>query len=159
MKFLRLKGSSLPILINIKIRYPKIKYFLHRKKRDFDFIRDDFLFKGKTEYIAQLDSVYKQKKYLRFLFGKLFRNIMKHLDGGYNVSDIIRFILNKTDSNDEIKDGNVMNPKKAEDYVRQYKIYIINSFDNISNYLTSLFKNNGTSLEMHYESMLNVNER
>ena len=99
-------------------------------------------------------SIYKQKKYLRFLFGKLFRNIIKHLDGGYNITDILKFILNKTDSKEEIKDGKVSIIKKEEeDYVQQYKIYNENSFDNISNYLTSLFENNGTSLQKHYEIM------
>ena len=31
---------------------------------------------------------------------------------------------------------------------------IENSFDNISNYLTTLFENNNTSLQKHYEGML-----
>ena len=103
--------------------------------------------------LAQLDSIYKQKKYLRFLFGKLFRNIIKHLDGGYNITDILKFILNKTDSKDEIEDDRIYNIIKAEDYVQQYRVYNENSFDNISNYLTSLFENNGTSLQKHYEIM------
>ena len=152
MKFLRMKGSSLPILISIKIKNSQIDYILNRQNKKFEDIRD-FLFLAKTDYITQLDSTYKQKKYLRFLFGKLFRNIMKHLDGGYDVSDIIRFILNKTDCDDKINDGKAANPKKVEDYVRQYKIYSENSFNNISNYLTSLFEKNNTSLQKHYESM------
>jgi hypothetical protein len=79
---------------------------------------------------------------------------MRHLSGGHDVSDIIRFILNKTDSTEKIKDGKASNPLKAEDYVKQYKIYNDNSFKNISNYLTSFFENNKTSLQKHYESML-----
>ena len=154
MKFLRLKGSSLPILISIQIKYPNIEYKLNKKKTDFKFIKNDFLFPAKNDYIVQLDSVYKQQKYIRFLFGKLFRNIMRHLSGGHDVSDIIRFILNKTDSTEKIKDGKASNPLKAEDYVKQYKIYTDNSFKNISNYLTSLFENNKTSLQKHYETML-----
>ena len=153
MKVLRTKGSSLPILITIRIKASQILYFLNKKKTIFENIRD-FLFKAKTDCITQLDLVYKQKKYLRFLFGKLFRNIIKHLDGGYNVFDILRFILNKTDNNEEIKDGKAANPIKAEDYVQQYKIYNENSFDNISGYLTSLFENNDTSLQKHYKTML-----
>ena len=153
MKFLRVKGSSLPILISIQIKYPEIKYFLNTKKTDFQNIKD-FLFLAKTNYITQLDMIYKQNQYLRFLFGKLFRNIMKHLDGGYNVLDILKFILNKTDSKDNIKDGKTANPLQAEDYVKYYTIYNENSFDNISNYLNSLFENNDTSLQKHYESML-----
>ena len=154
MKFLRIKGSSLPILISIQIKYPNIEYKLNKKKTDFKFIKNDFLFPAKTDYIVQLDSVYKQQKYISFLFGKLFRNIMRHLSGGHDVSDIIRFILNKTDSTETIKDGKAANPLKAEDYVKQYKIYTDNSFKNISNYLTSLFENNKTSLQKNYETML-----
>ena len=123
MKFLRIKGSSLPILINIKIKYPKIEYFLNTQKTDFENIRN-FLFLAKTDYITQLDSIYKQKIYLRFLFGKLFRKIMKHLDGGYNVLDILKYILNKTDNEEDIKDGKTSNPLKAEDMFNNI-IYIM----------------------------------
>ena len=153
IKVLRTKGSSLPILISLHINYPEIKYFLNGKKTDFENIRD-FLFLAKTDYISQLDSIYKQKKYLRFLYGKLFRNIMRHLDGGFDVLDILKFILNNKENKEIIKDGKAANPLKAEDYVQYYNIYNENSFDNISNYLTSLFENNGTSLQKHYESML-----
>ena len=153
MNILRIKGNNLPILIKIKIKYPQIKYYINQKITEFDNIRD-FLFKAKTDYIAQLDSVYKQKQYSRFLFGKSFRNIIKHLDTGYNILDILRFILNKTDNKQEINDGTTSNTLRAEDYVHQYKIYNENSFDNILNYLISLFKNNGISLKEHYETML-----
>ena len=60
MRFLRTKGSTLPILISIQIKYPEIKYFLNTKKTDFENIRD-FLFLSKTDYITQLDLIYKQK--------------------------------------------------------------------------------------------------
>ena len=153
MDILRAKGSNLPILIKLKIKYPEIKYFVNKKETNFENIRD-FLFKAKTDYIEQLDSVYKHKQYSRFLFGQSFKNIIKHLDNGYDISDILRFILNKTDNKQEIKDGNSSNTLRAEDYVHQYKIYNENSFDNICNYLTSVFESNGTSLQKHYESML-----
>ena len=153
MNILRTKGSNLPILIKINIKYPQINYFKNQKITEFDNIRD-FLFKAKTDYIAQLDSFYKQKQYSRFLFGKSLRNIIKHLDTGYNILDILRFILNKTDNKQEINDGNTSNTLRTEDYVHQYKIYNENSFDNILNYLVSLFENNGISLQKHYETML-----
>jgi hypothetical protein len=35
MKFLRIKGSSLPILISIQIKYPNIEYNLNKKKKRF----------------------------------------------------------------------------------------------------------------------------
>ena len=153
MNFMRIKGSSLPILIIIKIKYPNIEYFLNKKETNLECIKK-FLFEAKEDYINQLDSIYKQNKYLRFLYGKQFRNIIKHLDEGYNASDILRFILNKIDDIREIKDGTCSNPIKVEDYVTQYKIYNKNSFDNITNYLISLFENNDISFQKHYEKML-----
>ena len=53
IKFLRTKGSSLEILITIKTKYPD--------RNKFEYIRE-FLFLAKTDYIRQLDSIYKQKK-------------------------------------------------------------------------------------------------
>ena len=144
MKKLRIKGSNLPILINIRIKYPNIDYFLNKKRTSFNNIRD-FLFFVKADLITQLDSAYKEKEILRFLFGKLFRNIIKHLDGGYNILDILKYILNKTDNKIEIIDGKAINPIKTEDYVQKFKIYHENSFNNISYYLTSLFENNSIS--------------
>ena len=153
MKILRTKGSSLPINIKIIIKYPNIEYFINRKESDFEKIRD-FLFKAKTDYISQLDIAYKTKNYLRFLYGKLFRSIMKHLDGSNisNVIEILRFILNKTD-NKELKDGEATNPQ-IDDYVNEYHKYNEKSFDNILDFMTSLFEKNGTSLQQHYESIL-----
>ena len=153
MKILRIKGCSLPILIDINIEYPTIKYKLNKKITDFEFIRE-YLFKAKNDYENQLNSIYKNEKYLRFLYGKLFRKIIMHLDGNCEISEIIRYILNKTDNNDEIQDGNIYNDKIAEDYVKEYKDYNKKSFENISKYVTSLFKNNKQSIKEHYSKML-----
>ena len=154
IKVLRIKGSSLPILIIIEINYPDIKYSLNKKEVNFEFV-NDFLFRAKIEQITQLDLIYKENKYLRFLYGKLLRRIIKHLDGEANVWEIIRYILNKIDNTQDINDGIVANPKIADDYVEEYKLYINNSFKNISNYITSIFeKNNNNSLQKHYEDLL-----
>ena len=154
MKVLRTKGSSLPILIIIEINYPNIKYSINKNDVSFDFI-NDYLFKAKTEQISQLDSIYKENKYLRFLYGKLFRRIIKHLDGEAKVLEIIRYILNNiTDNSQDIKDGIVANPKIADDYVEEYKLYIKNSFMNISNYITTMFEKNSITLQKHYEDLL-----
>ena len=61
IKFLRTKGSSLEILITIKTKYPDIEYKLNKNRNKFEYIRE-FLFLAKTDYIRQLDSIYKQKK-------------------------------------------------------------------------------------------------
>ena len=153
MKVFRTKGSSLPIFIIVEIKYPNIKYFINKKEVNFDFI-NDYLFRAKIEQISQLDLIYKENKYLRFLYGKLFRRIIKHLDGEAKVWEIIRYILNKTDNTQDINDGIVANPKIADDYVEEYKLYINNSFKNISNYITSMFEKNKTSLQKHYEDLI-----
>ena len=157
MKVLQTKGSSLPILIIIKIEYPNITYSLNKMEANFEDIKD-FLFRAKTEHIAQMDLLYKENKYLRFLYGKQFRRIIKHLDGEANIFEIMRYILNKTNNKENIIEGEVSNPKIADDYVEQYKKYNYKSFQNISNYITSLFEKNETSLQKHYEDMLIKNK-
>ena len=115
MKVLRKKGDSLPIQIQTKIKYPVQTYSLNKKEFDFEQIKE-FLFNVKTDFIKQLDSAYKEKYYLRFLHGQLFRAIIKHFDNRYNISEILRFILNKTDNKESIKEGKIYNEKSADDY-------------------------------------------
>ena len=47
-KVLRAKGSSLPILIIINIKYPNISYSLNKKEISFEEI-NDFLFMAKRK--------------------------------------------------------------------------------------------------------------
>ena len=154
MKILRRKGSSLPIHIKIQIRYPELEYYLNNKIISFEKIRD-FLILVKTDYISQLDSIYKKNIFLRFLNGKQFRKIIRHLNGENinNLKDFLRFILNRTD-NENVRDGIAINPQKTDDYVQQYHIYYDIYFENINNYLASLFQNNSTSIQNHYEAIL-----
>ena len=153
IKSLRIKGSSLPIEIIIEIKYPYKKYSLNNIVQNFQEIKD-FLFNAKIEQITQLDSIYRQYKYLRFLYGKLFRKIIKHLEDESRVNEIERYILNISEFEDNIIDGEKCNSHQEVDYVGQYKLYISQSFENISNYIISLFKNNNLSLEKHYQKML-----
>jgi len=153
IKALRTKGSSLPILININLEYPNKKYILNQKETNFENIKD-FLFKVKMELMLQLDLIYKQNIYLRFLYGKLFNNIIKHLNGGDCANDILRYILNKINNKEDIINGEVINQNITYNYIEEYKLYIENSFLNISHFINSLFEKNGTSLQKHYEKML-----
>ena len=153
IKVLRIKGSSLPIEIIIEIKYPNKKYSLNNNEQNFQEIKD-FLFNAKIEQISQLDSIYRKYKYLRFLYGKLFRKIIKHLEDESRVNEIERYILNISGSEDKIIDGEKCNAHQEVDYVGQYKLYISQTFDNISDYIISLFKNNNSSLEKHYKKML-----
>ena len=155
MNVLRIKGCSLPIIIIIEINYPNRKYSLNNKEINIKGIKD-FLFKAKTEQIYQLDLIYKQQKYLRFLYGMQFRKVIKHLEEETCLTEIKRYILNNTNSKENIIDGIKINPKIVSDYTEaeSYKLYIENSFKNISDYIMSLFEKNNTSLEKHYNKML-----
>ena len=153
LKVLRIKGCSLPIEIIIEINYPDKKYLINNKEKNFKEIKD-FLFKAKFELISQLDLVYQKYNYLRFLYGKLFRKIIRHLKNECNVYEIARYILNITGSQDNFVDGEKIYPEMVEDYVSDFSSYMLISFNNIFLYLISLFQKNDTSLEKHYENML-----
>ena len=161
MKILRTKGNNLPINIKIIVKYDKKEeadYYLNQNKTSFEEI-EKFLLNAKNDYMEQLDSAYKEKKHIRYLYGKLFRNIVGYLDGGSleNILDILRFILNKN-NDDEIKTSKPANPQ-IQDYVNQYRDYNNQSFENIFSYLISLFEINKTSLQKHYETMLIKGEK
>ena len=156
MNVLRTKGSSLPIKISIKIgiKYnePNIEYYLDRDKYDFEDIRK-FLFEAKTEYIDQLSSIYKEKLNLRFLYGKQFRSMMKHLENDFKIDSFLRYIVNNTNNNIPIKEGYKAVERNTMDYIKQYGLYNKNSLDGISTYITSLFKKNDKEIEDHYKRM------
>ena len=163
MDVLRTKGSSLPIKISIKINKiedkehkedsePTIKYFLADKLMEFKDIRD-FLFNAKNKYTAQLDAIYKKDLNIRFLFGKQFRSLMKHIKSNLNIDSFLRFILNNKNNNQEIKEGYKAIQSNATDYVKFYELYNQNSLDSISKYITTLFNHNHISVEQHYNEM------
>jgi len=156
MKILRKKGSSLPIKISIKIRIkdkePTIEYYLGKEKKDFQSIRE-FLFEAKNSYISQIGSLYKEKLNLRFLYGKQFRSMMKHLENNYKIDSFLRYILNITNNNILIEEGYKTVVRYANDYIKQHKVFNEDSLNSISAYITSLFKSNGKTLEDHYQRM------
>ena len=153
IKALRIKGSCLPILISIKIEYPNITYYLNNIKTNVEKIKD-YLIKAKIDLVYQLDLIYKQNIYLRFLYGNLFKRILKHLNDGDCPFDILRFILNKINNKEDIIDAEIINQEITNNYEEQNKLYNNKTFINISNYIISLFEKNGTSLQKHYEKML-----
>jgi hypothetical protein len=128
-------------------------FYLDKKESTFEII-ETFLLNAKDDYIKKLDSAYKEKKHIRFLYGKLFRKLVGYLDGGSleRIKDIFRYILNKN-NDDEIQASKPANPQ-ITDYVKNYTDYNKNSFENIFNYLISLFEINGTTLQKHYEEIL-----
>ena len=78
MVILRLKGSSLPIVINISIKNANVEYYLASQKVEFKKIQE-FLGNAKTYIINKLEEIYKRKSNLRFIYGKQFESILKHL--------------------------------------------------------------------------------
>ena len=49
--------------------------------------------------------MYKEKLNLRFLYGKQFRTIMKHLESNLKIDSFLRYILNNTDNDKYIHEG------------------------------------------------------
>ena len=155
MKILRTKGYNIPILINISIKYPEIiyKYNKDDEEKNFEDIKN-YLFTIKNDYENRLNIIYQNEKYLRFLYGKLFRKIKLHQEGNCEVLEIIKYILNKTDYKDKITDGDTYNKKIGEDFENDYKDYTIQIFDNMSKYIISLFEKNDLDYEKHYNNIL-----
>ena len=158
IKILRVKGYNIPILINIEIKYPNIKYKFNKnneeEEKDFNFIKN-YLFTIKNDYEVQLNAIYQSEKHLRFLYGKLFRKIKLHQEGNCPVKDIIRYILNKIEyDDDKIIDGEPYNIKIGADYETEYKEYTKKIFDYMAKYIISLFDKNGLDFEKHYNNIL-----
>ena len=128
INILRTKGFNIPIVINIVIQYPEVLYKLNNKEKDFNYIKD-YLFRVKNDYDNQLSIIYENEKYLRLLYGKLFRKVKQHLEGNCEIYDIIRYIFNKTnitnndDKNKILDADNLHIPTIGEDYEDQYKEY------------------------------------
>ena len=103
-----LKGCYLPILINIEIKYPEANYFLNNEKKKYDIIKE-YILNVKSNYENQLHSAYKNKKYLRFIYGKLFKDMIMYSKGNCQIEELIRYILNTTENNAQISDAIVVN--------------------------------------------------
>ena len=155
MLILRVKGCNIPRIIKIKIKYPKVvDYYLNDQIFENKDDIKKFLFNIKIDFENRLNQVYRDEKYSRFLYGKIFRKIQLHISGNCQISEIIRYILNITDNNEEIKDGDMDNSASVYDYYTFYSLYNSGSFDRITKYITSLFDKNKLDLESHYKKML-----
>ena len=150
---LRTKGCCLPLSIIIKIRYPISEIYLNNDMKNFDEIKN-YLSNVLYDYEHQLNIIYQDEKYIRFLYGNLFRKIKKYQICKYDISGIIRYILNKINSNDLIEDADIYDINKTEDYFNEYHEYNKNTFNNISQYLVSLFNNNNLDIRKHYNNIL-----
>ena len=152
MKDLRNKGSSLPIIITIKIKGQNIEYFLGEQLNNFESIRK-FLSNAKDKYITQLNLKYREDVNLRILYGQQFRSLMKHLSSGINIDSFLRYILNYTDNDQTIKEGYRTEVRTVKDYIKYYEEYNEDSLRNISSYITTVFTYNDLNPEKHYDNM------
>ena len=157
IKTLRKKGYNVPILIDIEIKYQNIRYKFKKDKNeeeiDFNFIKK-YLFTIVNSYEKEYETIYQNRKYLRFLYGKLFRKMKLHLETNYEINDIIRYILNKKEYDAYIIDGDLHKKELGFDHGNLYKEYTKQIFDNIDQYLNSLFFKNCLDFEKHYNNML-----
>ena len=158
MNALRIKGNSLPIKINIRVKMYNIKYYLEDKEVDLEKIKT-FLIESKNTYNTQLDFFYKHNIYIRFLYGKQFRSILRILECGFHMESFLRYILNIVDSNKPMEEGNECIVRRTADYFDEYELYNKDSLENISNYIFSLFDNNNKSIKDHYENMKIISEK
>ena len=154
MQILRAKGCNIPRIIRIEIEYPNIEYYLN--DQFFENIDDikKFLFNIRSDFESKLNQVYKEEKYSRFLYGKIFRKIKLHISNSLDIFEIIRYILNITDNNKKINDGDMDNTEPVEDYYNYYSMYNSGTFKRITEYIRTLFIRNNLNLEEHYNKML-----
>ena len=102
----------------------------------------------------QLDKCYKQRSTIRFIYGKQIDNILSHIQGDKSIDSFIRYILNLTDFETDIKEGEKIFGRNTEDCINEFSRYISDSFDIIQNYIFSLFRKNNLSIEQHYRDIL-----
>ena len=148
----QMKGCSLPIEININIKYPEVKYFLKKNIISFGEL-SKYLLNVKNYLEKTLDSNYKSHQNLRFLYGKQFDTLRKHIAGNYEIPSFLRYILNNLNDNISIKEGIKSFPRTTQNYVDEYKEYSDDSFKIYNNYISSVLKENGNSIEDLYEKM------
>ena len=154
MDVLRTKGSSLPISITIIVKNSNIEYFLYSEKSSFDKIQN-YLFNVKNYTITKIEEIYKEKANLRFIYGKQFENLMNNNKNDKDgIKPFLRYIINETDNEKDINPGYFSKGEQTKNYVDQYKLYTDNSFDDISKYISTVFKNNNTSYEELYSKIL-----
>jgi len=98
------KGCSLPIEIEINVRYPEITYSLRKNAISFSNL-SKYLLNVRNYLEKTLDSNYKREQNLRFLYGKQFDTLSKHISGDLSIPSFFRYILNDLNDDNSIKEG------------------------------------------------------
>ena len=149
----QIKGCSLPIEIKINMKYPEeAKYFLKEKEFLFDEL-SKYLLNMKNYLEKTLDLNYKRQQNLRFLYGRQFNTLNKHILGDDDLPSFFRYILNNLNDKIPIINGIKSFPRTTQNYVEEYKAYSDDSFKIYNNYISSLMKENEINIEELYEKM------
>jgi len=151
--FFETKGCSLPIEIEIRIKYPEVTYFLKDEKVPYFTDLSTYLLNVKNYLEKTLDSNYKSQRNLRFLYGKQFDTFNKHISGSLDIPSFLRYILNNLNDEIIINEGEKIYPESTTNYVHRFKDYSDDWFKTYDNYITSVLKENGISFEELYEKM------
>ena len=146
------KGCSLPIEIEIIIKYPEVKYYLKKKVIQFGEL-SKYLLNVKNYYETTLDSNYKKEQNLRFLYGKQFDTLNKHIQKNLEINSFLRYMLNNLNDQEQPKEGSKSYSRKSYNYVDDYTYYSDDSFKIYNKYLSTIMKENGISIEDLYERM------
>ena len=152
ISFFQKKGCIIPIEIDIKIKYPEITYYLNKNKISNKELLN-YLLNVKKYHEKALDLNYKNQQYLRFLYGKQFDTFSRHISGSFEIPSFLRYILNNMNDDIIIKEGIKKFARSTQNYVEEYKYYIDDSFKIYNNYISSVIKGNGISIEDLYEKM------
>jgi len=147
------KGCSLPIEIEIRIKYPEVEYFLKKKKYPLFSDLSTYLLNVKNYLEKSLDTLYKSEQNLRFLYGKQFDTFNKHISGSEDIPSFLRYILNNLNDDIVIKEGKKSFPNSTKNYIDYYNIYSDDWFKAYDEYISSVFLENGTSIEDLYKRM------
>jgi len=152
------KGCSLPIEIEINVKYPEVTYFLKKKQIPFadnssNLDLSKYLLNVKNYLEKSLDSHYKREQNLRFLYGKQFDTLNRHITGSERIPSFLRYILNNLNDNQDIKEGEKSFESSTKNYVDGYKDYTDDWFKIYNNYISSVLQSNGISIEELYEKM------
>ena len=154
MKILRTKGGTLPKFIYLTISYPNLKYFLDnlKKETEFKFIRT-FLSNAVNNFINKLNLIYKEKINMRFIYGKQINYMLNHIQGKIQINSFLRYILNLVNCDINLYEGEKVFNRLTQDYINEIELYNNDSFNLINQYITSLFKQNNSSIENHYKNI------
>ena len=151
---LRIKGNTLPFVINVIISYPDIKYFFDNdiNQTEFNFVYS-FLLNAKMNIINKLNSFYKKMINIRFIYGNQINNILDHIKGKIQLNSLLRYILNYADCNKSINDLKKEFKRTTNNYINKIDLYNNDSFNIINEYINNLFLNNNSSIENHYNNI------